>query len=173
MPRERLKNADCGYTRVASERTGVCAIAVVLLPARRLHPSKGPQPSRDGSARASAISRTSGVGAKPSSAGARTASAAAGPATQQGTADRGASLVRSDRCALGDRLLRGAPHDLWGRGHRHVLVAQRVGNCVDDGGRPRDRARFTAALEAKRVGRAGVSTVSTLKEGRSSARGMH
>src|SRR5271166_4005492 len=76
---ERLNWADSGPTWVASGRTGVQPKAVFAWRAgNQLHCPKQTYGSRDSSACASAISGISGVGEKPSSAGARTAWASAG-----------------------------------------------------------------------------------------------
>ena len=70
----RLNWADSARTGIAPGRTGVRAFAAIRLRARStLHRPKRPYAKRFISACASAISGICGVGAKPSSAGARTA----------------------------------------------------------------------------------------------------
>ena len=67
-------NSSTGAAPAASGTTGVSAIAAIPLGAwSTLHRPKRPYAKRSISACASAISGISGVGAKPSSAGARTA----------------------------------------------------------------------------------------------------
>ena len=65
------------------------------------------------------------------------------------------------------------PDRLRRRRHGQILGADRVGDGVDDRRRRRDRARLAAALDAERIA-TGISSsvVSTLNDGRLSARGM-
>jgi hypothetical protein len=56
--------------------------------------------------------------------------------------------------------------------HRQVVVADGVGDGVDHRRRRADGAGLAAALDAERIGRQGVFWCDTLKDGRSSARGM-
>ena len=73
---------------------------------------------------------------------------------RRGFVDRGGAMVSClVHVLVSLSAVNGVPHAIGCRRHLKLVVADRVGDGVDDGGRCADRAGLAAALDAERIAR--------------------